>query len=166
MRSLFSFILIGTILLLNACEEDRKPSMTNSFQSEIKTLKDELERKKQELTQVQTDLQAMEQEVDAPLVHIVLFKLKKRISELDKSMVIKKLNKLEQIKEVKEFRLGMFKDLGDKRALSEYDIVIEMRFTDSNEYQAYQRSSIHQQVKKELKSSLAGAPASYDYVIK
>lgn len=99
----------------------------------------------------------------APLVHIVLLKVKENaaIDEL-----ILEIQKLSAIPEVKNLEVGTFKDLGDTRALSEYAVLMQMRFENEPDYQVYQKHPIHLALKENTKLYLAGPPVTYDYLTK
>lgn len=95
------------------------------------------------------------------LVHIVFFKLK---PDADQATVIAEIKKLEAIKEVQNLEVGPFKSLGDKRALSEYSLAMQMTFKDETAYQTYQKHPIHLALKKAVKAFLARPPATYDFI--
>lgn len=123
----------------------------------------------QELEAAQTTIKQLEQElkevktasVEAPLVHLVLFKLK---ADADPNVMLTELQKLEAISEVKELEIGPYEDLGDPRALSDYSLIMQMSFIDTAAYQTYQKHPIHLALKENIKPILAGPPATYDFI--
>ena len=56
-----------------------------------------------------------------PLVHVVYFKVK---PDADQSKLIEEINKLEEIEVLQDLEVGSFEDLGDERALSDYQVVM------------------------------------------
>jgi hypothetical protein len=97
------------------------------------------------------------------LVHVVYFDMK---DDADVSAFITEIEKLRNIEEVQNLEVGTFKNLGDERALSQYELVMQMSFKDSAAYQIYQNHPIHLQLKAAAKSVVAAAPATYDFVRK
>ncbi len=95
------------------------------------------------------------------MVHLIFFKLK---PEADIAFLAKEIQKLENIDVVKDLQHGAFEDLGDKRALSEYQYFMEMSFVDKAAYKLYQKHPLHLKLKEKAKPMLAGPPAAYDYM--
>lgn len=96
-----------------------------------------------------------------PLVHVVYFKLK---PDADKAKLLEAINKLEEIEVVHELEVGTFEDLGDERALSDFQVVMSMAFANEADYKAYQTHEIHLALKAAAKEMLAAPPATYDYI--
>ena len=94
------------------------------------------------------------------LVHIVYFKMKEDAS---KEGLIKEIKKLEGIEVLHNLEVGTFQDLGDKRAMSEFGIVMQMEFANETDYKTYQAHPIHLALKKAVGAYLAGPPVTYDY---
>jgi hypothetical protein len=132
-------------------------SCTNS------ALQKELEQAQNELKAAQETILQLEQasNTSGQLVHIVLFKLK---SDADETAMLTEINKLEAIGDILELEAGIFENLGDPRALSEYTVIMEMSFADSVAYQKYQQHPIHLALKENVQPYLAGPPATYDFV--
>lgn len=78
--------------------------------------------------------------------------------------MIEEIKKLEAIEQVHEMQVGQFKDLGDQRALSDYELFLQMSFTDEAAYQTYQKHPIHLTLKEKAGAYLAGPPVTYDYI--
>ena len=97
---------------------------------------------------------------NAPLVHIVLLKVKENI---ESKKLIEEIEKLNGIPGLVNLEVGTFKDLGDTRALSAYSVIIQMRFENEKDYQTYQQHPIHLALKENTKSYMAGPPSTYDY---
>ena len=93
--------------------------------------------------------------------HDIYLKLK---NGEDQSKVIKALNSLGTIKGVEALKVGPFKNLGDKRALT-YDVKMQMYFKDEKAYQHYNKDATHLEVRKQLGPMLDGPPASYDFIV-
>lgn len=97
--------------------------------------------------------------------HLVFFDLRDSLNsqELQKVGII--LKSLNGIPVVEDFTVGDFKDLEDARALSEYEVVIQMSFKNKEDYLTYQNHRLHRAAKKKLGPYLTGPPKSYDYLI-
>lgn len=106
---------------------------------------------------------ASEASLETKLVHIVWFKLPDEQSDAKVKELIDQLNTLNGIEQVHALEIGRFHDLGDPRAMSEYGVVMSMRFESEADYQTYQQHPIHLQLKTNVKKFLAGPPATYDY---
>lgn len=96
-----------------------------------------------------------------PLAHFVFFDLKPDVSS---KAFMAELEKLKAIDSVSSLSFGPFEDLADPRALSNFEVVMELRFESRAGYDAYQRDPIHLSLKKALGAMLAGPPATYDFV--
>lgn len=100
------------------------------------------------------------------LVHVIYLNLKEDIKPEEKQEIIAGIDDLARIKEVNELEIGDFVDLGDGRALSDFEMVFRMSFVNKLEYATYQAHPIHSQLKTILKPYLAAPPAIYDYMRK
>ncbi len=127
----------------------------------------ELEKSQARLAEVEAEMAkaaAIHEAVDAyPLVHIVWLKMKDDASPQDHAALIAELEKLAGISEVKGLEIGRFHELGDSRAMSDLDLVMQMRFSTEDEYRTYQDHPIHLQLKKDIGKYLGGPPVTYDY---
>ena len=94
------------------------------------------------------------------LVHLVWFKLK---PDTDRADFIQQLKKLDQIEPVCDFEVGQFADLKDPRAMSDYQVAIQMGFKSEEDYQTYQAHRIHLDLKSKIGDYVAGPPVTYDY---
>ena len=74
------------------------------------------------------------------------------------------LERLEVIKEVQNLEIGVFEDLGDTRALSNYGVAMQMHFRDTTAYRIYQNHPTHLEVRAQLKTYLAAPPVTYDFI--
>lgn len=97
------------------------------------------------------------------LTHHIYFDLIDDISETELKHFKEVIQQLKSIPEVKEFEFGVFEDVGDKRALSQYEYFISLSFENKKSYDIYQESSIHINVKNKLRTYLSGPPATYDF---
>ncbi len=127
------------------------------------TLKEELATTKAELKAAQNQIEALKSQIEpeGELVHIVLFRL---TPDADQVKFVAEVNKMKDIEGLMDLQIGLFKELGDKRALSEYAMMLEMSFEDEAAYQKYQTHPLHLALKENIKSSMAGPPATYDYI--
>ena len=97
---------------------------------------------------------------DKRLVHLVWFKLK---PDTDRAGFIQRLKKLDEIDPVLNFEVGQFADLQDPRAMSDFQVAMQMAFKNEKDYQTYQSHPIHLDLKKRIGNDLAGPPVTYDY---
>lgn len=142
-------ILLFTTVLLMGCSNTALEAELADSKEKIAALESEL-----------TNLKAEEDE-DAPLVHIVLFNLKE---DADQAALIAEIKKLEAIEEIQELEVGPFENLGDNRALSEYELIMQMSFVNNEAYQAYQQHPVHLNLKEAAKAYMGGPPATYDFM--
>lgn len=144
-----NFLMV--LVLFTACSDASVQEELAKTQRELTTAKSEIEQLKMEI------------EPEGELVHIVFFKVKPGV---DEAALTAEVKKLEAIKEVKDLEVGPFQDLGDARALSDYSMVMEMSFDNLEAYERYQVHPIHQALKENTKTFMAGPPATYDYMKK
>ena len=105
------------------------------------------------------------QDQDGELVHVVWFSIKEGVSSSDMKPFVAAVENLNNIKQVKNLRYGKFEDLGDTRALSDYEFVMEMTFANREHYAQYQAHPIHLELKQVAGNFVDAAPATYDYTI-
>ena len=117
----------------------------------------------------ETDCDALIKELEkkekAALAHIVFLNIKDELVGDELEYLENELQRMQQIKEVQQFELGLFKNLEDKRAMSEYEVVMKMYFEDSLAYRSYQDHPIHNEIKSTLSEYLETPPVTYDYLI-
>lgn len=148
-------LLLFTILFTAfACADDA------ALQERFSELEEQLQLRNEQLEDLQKQFDQASQSSDSSLVHIVYFKLKPNASQAE---LIQKIRTLEEIEVLRGLEIGAFKDLGDQRALSDYQLVMQMDFESVKDYQTYQSHPIHQKLKQDLGAFLAGPPATYDY---
>ena len=87
-------------------------------QNEFKKIKAELATAKSEIENLKLQI-----EPEGDLVHLVLFKTK---PDADFIALGKEIEKMEAIAVIKDLQYGAFENLGDERALSDYQMIIEM----------------------------------------
>ncbi|MFK7905054.1 MAG: Dabb family protein [Chitinophagales bacterium] len=156
----FIFPLFIFASLFTSCQQ------SPNVQAHLDELEEEVQRKGVQMAALQKKIDELNFiEEKGSLVHMVFFKVKDDISTEDKAKLMWVLEGLDDIEEVKNFEVGNFEDLGDERALSDYDVVIQMEFLNAAEYKKYQEDERHIKAKGELKPFLAGPPASYDFVV-
>jgi len=123
--------------------------------SEIENLKSQLKAASAEIQKLKSEAADKKQ-----LIHIVWFKMK---PEADKSELIAKIKKLEAIEVLNDLEVGKFQDLGDARAMSDLDLVMQMGFDSEEDYKIYQAHPIHLDLKKAVGVFLSGPPVTYDF---
>ena len=97
--------------------------------------------------------------------HLVFLNIKDSLYKDSKKHLIDQINSLALIPYVRSFDVGSFYELDDKRAMREYELILDMSFDSEEDYEAYQESPEHLAVKSELKPSLQSPPLVYDYQI-
>jgi len=127
-----------------------------ALKEELATVKADLKTAKNTISELKTQI-----EPEGELVHIVMFRLK---SDADQAKLIEEVVKLKGVEGLMDLQVGPFEELGDKRALSEYAMMVEMSFENKAAYQKYQAHPLHLALKENLKSLMAGPPATYDYL--
>jgi len=141
-----SFLLISLLIGLSSCG---RTAEIQQLQSELNTVK--------------TELSQLKSSSSTSLVHIVYFPLIRQTTRSDISYLIDQIKTLNGIEVVKDLEVGTFQDLGDKRALSQYNVVMQMRFDSQEDYQIYQNHPTHLALREICKAFLNGPPATYDY---
>lgn len=126
-------------------------------------LKQELATTKADLKTAQSNIATLKAQIEpeGELVHVVLFRLQ---PDADQAKLIAEVNKMKDIEGLMDLQVGPFKELGDKRAMSEYAMMMEMSFENEAAYQKYQAHPLHLALKENAKSLMAGPPATYDYL--
>lgn len=149
---LLSFLLLSVLM-----------SCSNAaIQSELETTKLALKETEIALTTVNQQLSDLQKVETAKLVHVVFFKVK---AEAEADLIVE-IKKLEGIPVIQDLEVGTFENLEDPRALSYYNIVMEMSFADKAAYEVYQKHPLHLALKDNTKSMMTGPPATYDYLEK
>ena len=96
------------------------------------------------------------------ILHTVYLDLKEDISKDEMDSFMEAVEELHRITIVRDFKHGAFEDLGDARAMQEFEYALVMGFQNKEDYIIYQKHPIHSQVKNKLKPYLAGPPVTYD----
>lgn len=96
------------------------------------------------------------------LVHVVYFTLK---PDADVSAMVARLYELKNIPQVLHIQVGRFANLGDPRALSNYNLTMHLVFADKAAYDVYQLDTRHLTLKADTGTYLAGPPATYDFLV-
>ncbi len=125
---------------------------------EITTLRSELIKAQEQIAALNSQI-----EPEGELIHMVFFKVKENA---DTVAFVNELKKLSTIEEVLDFQVGPFEDLGDPRALSEFNWMMEMSFTDIAAYKDYQKHPTHLALRTKTSSFMIGPPSTYDYLKK
>ena len=141
-------ILVWSILLFIGCSN-------GTLEQELKDTKNLLEKSEQLLTELVNK--------DYPLVHTVYLTLK---PDADQVALISEINKIEAIEVLHDLEIGTFENLEDKRALSDYQLMMSMSFENEADYKTYQAHELHLALKENIVQFLAGPPVTYDYIKK
>ncbi len=143
-------LLLLAILVLTSCSSSLK-------------LKQQLNETTLELAQAKRDLIELGHRSDNMLIHTVYFKLKPDLSDQQHEAFLQEIAKLHQIKQVKGLIYGSFAELGDSRAMLEFQLAMQMGFESEKAYREYQAHAIHLALKEAAKSYLAGPPVTHDF---
>ena len=131
-------------------------SCTNSeIKKELQTTQIELQSARQKIIELESQI-----EPEGDLVHLVFFKLK---PDSDRINFVSEIKKMAEIPGVMDLEIGPFADMGDQRALSEFDMLLQMSFSGAKAYRNYQKHPTHLAIQKNLGSYLAGPPTTYDF---
>lgn len=126
-------------------------------------IQEELNKSKKELDAARLTIETLKDQIEpeGKLVHTLLFKLK---SNEDAVALGIQLNKLKKIVVVKDLQFGLFVDLKDEFALSEYSMMLEMSFDNKADYYTYLDHPIHIAAQKAGAQYIASPPVSFDYI--
>ena len=158
MKTFFIYSFFFIFVSLVSCKQ------SPNAQAELEKLQAEFTEKNKALESLQKEMKLMLEADNAPLVHLVFFDLKDEITPTQKTAFIKILKDLDSIEGVYNLEVGTFEDLGDERALSKYDVALQMEFSSADGYEKYQNDERHLKAKKALGGYLAEPPASYDFM--
>lgn len=164
---IYTFVILAVIM---ACKPTASSELL-ALRSELKETKaalEEMEALKELESATETIKDAIEplkalNGMSPSFDHMVFLNIKDDLSKEEKKTLMAELKALEEIDEVEAFEIGRFKDVGDARALSDYELVMKMSFENKKAYQTYQDHPKHLNLKKKLGEFLAGPPAVYDY---
>jgi len=95
--------------------------------------------------------------------HLVFLDVK---PEVNLDSLIEELNHLSNLKSVSSFNVGKYKELNDPKAMSDYELILDITFDNKAAYLSYQSDSLHQTMIIKSKKCMAGPPVSFDYNIK
>ena len=137
------------ILLLFSCQEALDQKV-------------EIQQLQLQLLEKQKEIEFLKIPKDRYLVHLVYFDLK---PEANKKVFVEALKNLGDIPSVNDLEVGHFKDLSDKRALSDFEIMMQMSFDSEKDYTTYQNHPIHLKLKSLAAKFVSAPPATYDYLL-
>lgn len=166
-KTILKVLSLFIFMAISAC----KPSVSSellALQTELKETKtalEEMEALKELESATETIKDALEplNALSPSFDHMVFLNIKDDLSKEEKKTLMSELKVLDEIEEVEDFEIGRFKDVGDGRALSDYELVMKMSFDNKKAYESYQDHPKHLDLKKKLGTYLAGPPAVYDY---
>ncbi|MEL6676208.1 MAG: Dabb family protein [Bacteroidota bacterium] len=149
-------ILILLLLLIVSCHSRER--------AEIELMKQEAAAMLAESQAKLKAIQAAEAQASSGLVHLVMLNIKDDLKTEQKKALMTELEKLGSLEGVMNYQIGQFEELGDARALSDYELILSMAFQSEEVYRNYQQDETHLAVREALKAYLAGPPATYDYL--
>lgn len=100
------------------------------------------------------------------ILHTVYLNLIDELTPEEETQLLNDIHKLSTIPGVRDLEVGFYKDLGDQRAMDEFEIVLQMKFKDQADYMNFQNHPIHLQLKETGKSKLASPPRTHDAILK
>ncbi len=150
------FLVLSLLLLFTACSNN---TQTEQQLAEAQT---QMQKAETALAEAQTQLDAQK---SAKLIHIVMLNIKDDLTKKELQTLTTNIKRIGTIELVHNFELGTFADVGDKRALSDYEMVMKMAFISREEMAKYQVNEVHDEVRTQLGDFLAGPPVVYDYLI-
>ncbi len=124
----------------------------------------ELEKAHEEITLLKKQLEEENEDDNQTfLVHTVFFKLKPNLKKEQIENFKKELASLGKIESTDDLEVGIPAETGDKRLVSDYDVVLFMEFENMEGLKKYAVDSFHLEVRKRVGGMLAQAPIVYDY---
>ena len=102
---------------------------------------------------------------EAKLVHLVYLDIKDDLTDSVKTELLQSLDSLNYIEQIKSLDIGMFSNLEDPRAMSKFELIMNMKFMGKEDYELYQNDPIHLSLREKLGIYLSGPPVTYDYSI-
>jgi len=150
------FLALSLTMLFTACSNNRLADEQRAIAQE------QIQKAEKALTEAKTQLAALQ---SAKLVHVVMLNIKDDLSEEEIQTLTANMKRIGTIDLVHDFEFGTFADVGDERALSDYEMVMKMSFKSHEDMAKYQENEVHDEVRTKAADYLAGPPAVYDYVI-
>ncbi|HMQ46653.1 MAG TPA: Dabb family protein [Saprospiraceae bacterium] len=99
------------------------------------------------------------------LIHLVFLDLREDLSPAQRDTFVNTLRSLKSIREIQDLQINTFQNLGDLRAMGQYELLFQTTFKNEADYQLYQQHPQHIQARESMKSYLAAPPATYDYYL-
>jgi len=156
--------LVFTLMIFSiiSCQQKGETSSDETIESLQRIIQEkELENKR--LLEVSEKLAEDTQAGD--LIHLVYFNTKPDLSSEQLENFEKEILKLKTIPFLKDLEIGTFEDLNDPRAMNDFSLLMQMRFSNTSEYRDYQEHPAHLKLKEVAASYLAAPPVTYDYLI-
>lgn len=142
------FYCLATFFILVSCSGKPCQHMTriNELEAELETLR------KSEINTTKTNL-----------FHIVYFDLKENLTQKEMEDFTASIEELNKIKTIKAIKSGGYEDVGDPRAIDQYEYAMILEFETQQDFLSYQQDSIHLRIIADTKAFMAGPPATYDF---
>ena len=150
-KNIMRYFLFLGLFLLGSCSNA-------ALESELTTTKTALAKAETALNTANQQLANLQH--TGQLVHVVFFKVKAG----KEAEMITEVKKLKAIPVIKDLEVGTFENLDDPRALSDYNLVMEIVLENKEAYEIYQTHPIHLTLKENAKSLVTGPPATYDFI--
>lgn len=97
------------------------------------------------------------------LVHMVTFQLKEDLDPASVQTFVDGIRSLCEIPYLSDCFTALPADTGDPRLVSDYDLLLQMRFDSEDLLRKYAQDEFHLSVRKRIKSYLKAPPVVYDY---
>ena len=157
MNRIIKLIFLIAVLSLVSCKDNQLIEEHKATITSLEILKAE---NKNLLSQIEN-----RKVVEGDMIHYVFLDVKDDVSEKQYEFLIDEIKSLASISGVKDFKVGLFENMDDDRAIIDRDINFEMRFKEKKDYYSYQKSKSHSRVRQALAPYLVKAPLTYDYLI-
>ena len=142
-------LILFTVFILIGCIDSSK-------QDDFNKLKKELEAANATITKLENQLPSK-----GDIVHMVFVKMK---PGNDTQVLISELRKMEKIEGLNNLQFGLFENLEDPYAMSDFDFMLQMSFASKADYAKYQKDKLHLDIIEKSKNLVAEPPISFDYL--
>lgn len=99
------------------------------------------------------------------IVHTVIFNLNDDITDVDRNYFIDQLKSLSKVRETKDLFVASYTLTNDERAKSNYDIILQMKFSSTADLYAYSNHEFHLDIRSKIAHLVAEKPLVYDYMV-
>lgn len=160
MKNIFYTLL--TIIILSSCQSSDEAVIEAQEYATIAQA--QAKEAQAQVEKAQATIDSLVKANDTGIIHTIYLTTKPDLSDEDKAKFITTVESLGQIEQVKSIEVAERLNVGDEeRALTKYNIILQMRFDNLEDLKIYDKDEFHAQVRGQLKEYLAGPPASFDF---